>query len=64
MRHSRTTTDFAAGLLSGYDSAGQKILSALLDQLGEKVRSAVAAALPALSNLQSILIASARTGLP
>jgi DNA-binding MarR family transcriptional regulator len=50
-----TATDFAAGLLSRYDSASEQILSAALNQLGVKERTAVASAVPALSELQSIL---------
>jgi len=59
-----TTTDLAAGLLSRYDSTSKQILCAALAQLSNSDRSAVTAALPALSNLQSILTTPAQFGMP
>jgi DNA-binding MarR family transcriptional regulator len=50
-----TVTDVAAGLLSRYDAASERIVSAALDQLAARERSAVTAAMPALTQLHAIL---------
>jgi DNA-binding MarR family transcriptional regulator len=55
-----TVTDFAAELLSRYDTTSERIVSAALNQLTPKERAAVAAAVPALTQLQAIL--AGRTG--
>lgn len=54
-----TVTDFAAELLSRYDTTSERIVSAALNQLTPKERAAVAAAVPALTQLQAILTARA-----
>jgi DNA-binding MarR family transcriptional regulator len=53
-----TATDLATGLLTRYDTASQRILSEAMGELTARQRAAVAAAVPALSRLQSILTAS------
>lgn len=52
--HVRTTA-FAASLLTRYDSASQQILCSALNELSQGDRLAITAAVPALTNLQSIL---------
>jgi DNA-binding MarR family transcriptional regulator len=55
-----TVTEFAAELLSRYDTTSERIVSGALNQLTTKERAAVAAAVPALARLQAIL--AGRTG--
>lgn len=55
-----TATDFAVGLLRRYDIASEHIVSAALNELTPAQRAAVAAAVPALSQLQAILGAPAQ----
>jgi DNA-binding MarR family transcriptional regulator len=57
-----TVTDVAAGLLSRYDTASERIVSAALDQLAARERSAVTAAMPALTHLHVILNARQPNG--
>lgn len=50
-----SATDFAAELLRRYDSASEQILRAAMKELAPAERAAIAAALPALTRLQTIL---------